>query len=488
MKNKSTYSLFSELCKVIAIHLGLHFPEERWNMLSRNLILAAGEFGFEHQDEFIPWLISTNLNKKQLEILAKYLTISETFFWREQHVFSAITDSVIPELIASKRNREKSIRIWSAGCSSGEEPYSLAIAIHKTIPNIKDWKITILATDINPKSLSKAVTGIYTKWSFRNCPSWLRYNYFHDLGEGNYKIIPEIRDMVTFANLNLTEDIFPSQINTNAMDIIFCRNVLMYFTEEWVNKISENFFHSLNEDGWFVVSSCELSSNVFPNFIPVNYPGAILYHKRHKDLLTSIKPYSHVLVPDNNFNLTTNQSFFEEPVLNSTINDSDTSVYPTIPVKVPENDFTVIPIAESEVIQDKVPVTIYVSEIRLLANKGCLQEALNLCNEGIAGDKLSIGLYSLRASILQELNKHCEAIASLKQAIYLDPNFIIGHFALGNLFIREGKTKNAKMHFKNVINLIGAFVDEDIIPESDGLSVKYIKDIIMANMEKLKKV
>jgi len=109
-----------------------------------------------------------------------------------------------------------------------------------------------------------------------------------------------------------------------------------------------------------------------------------------------------------------------------------------------------------------------------------------LCNEGIAEDKLDIGLYSLRASILQELDRHDDAISSLKQAIYLDPNFIMAHFALGNLFVRQNKSKNARMHFKNVLDLISNLENDDIIPESDGLSVKYIYDIVKVNLENQK--
>jgi chemotaxis protein methyltransferase CheR len=127
-----------------------------------------------------------------------------------------------------------------------------------------------------------------------------------------------------------------------------------------------------------------------------------------------------------------------------------------------------------------------IEKIRLLANGGALTEALTLCNEVIKSDKLSIALYSLRASIFQELEMFSDAIASFKQAIYLDPDFIMGHFALGNLFFRQQKQKHAKMHFNNVLALIKSMKNEDIIPESDGLSVKYISDIIMNNMLKLK--
>ena len=121
--------------------------------------------------------------------------------------------------------------------------------------------------------------------------------------------------------------------------------------------------------------------------------------------------------------------------------------------------------------------------IRLLADQGHLGEALSICNEAIKFYKLSPGLYFLRASILQELDKSSEAIASLKQAIYIDPDYIMGHFALGNLFIRQGNTKNAERYFNNVLDLLSRCKRDDILPESEGLSVNYIRDIILTGLQ-----
>lgn len=469
---------YTRLWEVITARLGLEFPEIRRSSVIRNLASAANEFGFSNPDEFVKWLITNEMNKHEIETLASYLTISETFFWREHNVFSAVTDFILPELINLKKDGDKVIRIWSAGCSSGEEPYSLAIALQKTIPDIKEWDIKILATDINPMALKKAAAGIYTKWSFRNCPSWLRTNYFRDLGNERFEIDPKIKGMVTFRNLNLTEDIFPSFNNdTYSMDIIFCRNVLMYFSDEWVSRISRNLYKSLNRDGWFVVASCELSSYVFPQFKPVNFSDAIIYRKGEKDLnsLTEVKGgRNHIDSVENDEHV-----FLKNPVATSET-DNPYFISDQMPLSVPESSDLIDP--NIELIQVVDPI----SSISKLANKGNLQEALSLCNEGISNDKLDIGLYSLRASIYQELEMFDEAIASLKMTIYLDPNFIMGHFALGNLFIRQNKTRNAKMHFKNVLDLVSKLESDEIILESEGLSVKSIKDIVTGFFENQK--
>lgn len=482
MKTGIIDTKYSDVWKLISARLGLEFPESRHSSVLRNLASASVVFGFKDFNEFIKWLLTVDLKKDEIVELASYLTITETFFWREPNVFSAFIDFIIPELLKLKKDGDRTIRIWSAGCSTGEEPYSLAIALQRCIPDIKDWNIKILATDINPKALKKATTGIYTKWSFRNCPSWLQSGYFRNLGNERYEIVPKIKEMVTFKNLNLTEDVFPSFTNdTHSMDIIFCRNVLMYFTDEWVSRISRNLFKTLNRDGWFVVASCELSSYVFPQFRPVNFHDAILYRKGDNDFNTvDFSPIA--FVPEKN------KSAGDEEMKHFLSTDTGNVNNPFI---IPDHvvDLTMSEmenVTDKGLIADQFMAVDMIFKISRLANKGQLQEALSLCNEGIVKDKLDIGLYYLRASILQELDSHNDAIVSLRQAIYLDPNFIMGHFALGNLFIRQNKMRNARNHFKNVLDLISNLENDDIIPESDGLSVKYIKDIVKVNLENQK--
>jgi len=480
MNRNLTDSELSQVCEVIAARIGLHFPVERWAILGRNLALAARESGFQNMNRFIQWLLSSELNKDQMKILASHLTVSETYFLREPQVFTALTDFVLPELIKSKKKRDRSIRIWSAGCSTGEEPYSLAIALHKTIPEIKDWNISIQATDINSKALDKAATGIYGPWSFRNTPDWLKTRYFYDLGDRRFEIIPEIKNMLTFSCLSLTEDDTFSAIGKNKIDIIFCRNVLMYFTSDWVNKISQNLFQSLSEDGWFVVSSSELSSHVFPMYTPVNFPGAVLYRKTKKEY---IQPFDFSLIEIQEPLKQPFQLLSFVPCIDEDLQQLSSKAIAEAGLQLSSS---VASAKEDHQFQVKTPEDSYADKIfaiRLLANQGYLSEALSLCNKAIASEKLAPGFYFLRASILQEMDKSSEAITSLKQGIYIDPDYVMGHFILGNLFIRQGNAKNAKRYFKNALDLLNGCADDDILPESDGLSSKYIREIIVANMQ-----
>src|SRR5438477_1931588 len=203
-------TLCSQLSEFIAEKMGLHFPSERWGDLKRGLAGAAGEFGFADVAACARWLLSASLTQAQVQTLASHLTVGETYFFREKKTFDVLAESVLPELIGARRNREPRLRIWSAACCTGEEPYSLAMLLHQVIPDLQNWHVTILATDINERFLQKAVTGVYGEWSFRDVPAWIKGRFFQRTREGRYSILPEIRKHVTFAHLNLVEEVYDS--------------------------------------------------------------------------------------------------------------------------------------------------------------------------------------------------------------------------------------------------------------------------------------
>ena len=196
--NISTHQL-SRISELVSALMGLHFPEGRYIDLERGIESASIDFGFDNNiEEFIKWLTSSALTKSHIETLASHLTVGETYFFREKRSFEVLERDILPDLIQSKDGGERRLRIWSAGCSTGEEPYSIAILLNRMIPDLKDWNITILATDINSRVLKKASEGVYTDWSFRDTPPWIKEGYFKKTEEGVYKILPRIRKMVTF--------------------------------------------------------------------------------------------------------------------------------------------------------------------------------------------------------------------------------------------------------------------------------------------------
>jgi chemotaxis protein methyltransferase CheR len=170
----------TRLKDLICASTGLWFSPERWLELDYGFKAAALQLGFEDPDSCARWLLSkAPLSRRETEILATHLAVGETYFFREKRTFNALQKTVLPAVIGANRARgARRLRIWSAGCATGEEVYSIAILLKQTIPDLCDWKITLMGTDINPVFLKSAVKGIYGEWSFRDAPAGMKESYF----------------------------------------------------------------------------------------------------------------------------------------------------------------------------------------------------------------------------------------------------------------------------------------------------------------------
>lgn len=479
-------TLLSQLSEFVTAQMGLYFPRERWRDLERGMGSAAQEFGFKDAESCIPWLVSSPLTKDQIEVLASQLTVGEAYFFREEKSFQILAEHIFPELIRSRRESEQRLRIWSAGCCTGEEPYSIAMLLDRLLPDIKNWRITILATDINPRFLQKASEGVYREWSFRSTPQWIKEKYFTRKKAGHFEILPNLRKMVSFAYLNLAEDAYPSLLNnTNAIDVIFCRNVLMYFTPAHAQKVIQHLYRSLVDGGWLMVSPSEASQVLYAQFVTVNFPDAILYQKPRVGETDAPVPHLTEAIP------------------RSLISDSPTLRFPDSPTrgKVEEHKTAEpqqTPYEEALALYEQGRYAEGAEKLvelfshdpanskaiallaRAYANQGKLAEALEWCEKALTADKLNAGYHYLRATILQEQGAVDEAMTSLKRALYLDRNFVLAHFVLGNLMLRQGKFREAKKHFENALALLPAYRQEETLPESEGVTAGRLSEIIVS--------
>jgi len=481
------------LSESVANQTGLHFPRERWNDLERGIRSAALKFGFPSAEPCAKWLLSAPLTKKGIEILAGELTVGETYFFREKRSFEILSDSILPEMARIRRGAELRLRIWSAGCCTGEEPYSIAILLDRTLPDLQQWNVTILGTDVNPLFLQKASEGVYSEWSFRDSPPWLKKNYFNQVGERHFEIAPRIKQRVTFAYLNLAEDVYPSLTNnTNAMDLIFCRNVLMYFTAEKTKRVVQNFHRSLVDKGWLLVSATEASSELFSPFCPVYFEGASLYRKGGSP--SSIPTMESPVPLDDEAVIVSAPSAFDFMAASG----------PSVPlpqpsVGLPAERAKPTPYEEALALFERGDYAEAAGKLRsdsalsqaaegpallarICANLGELAEARSWAEKALGTDKLNAGLHYLRASILQEQGEAGEASAALKRALYIDPNFVLAHFALGNFALRQENFTEANKHFTNVLGLLADYQSDDVLPQSDGLVVERLRDMVEAAM------
>lgn len=466
-----------QLSEFIAVNMGLNFPPERRDDLQRGLKNAALQFGYEDSAACITGLLAAPPTTARLQVLASQLTTGETYFFRDKPAWTALTENILPELIRSRRDEQR-LRFWSAGCCTGEEPYSLAILLQQLLPDLRDWRVTITATDINPLFLKKAEAGSYGEWSFRDAPPLLKQEYFNRNAEGRHVILPEIRQMVNFSYLNLVDDVYPSlETDTNAMDLILCRNVLMYFTPPQIDKVIANLRHALVDGGWLAVSPSESVRALFPNFINVDFPGAILFKKN------DAPPQAEPLPEDAAALLQSALSDIEAspsdvsqaPLCNQAEDAGKTPAQPYAITAAQElyrqGRYAETANALLAALADHPPEPRLLSMLaRSLANQGDLEDAQAWCERWIASDKMDPAGHYLRALVLCERGDLAPARDSLQHAIYIDPEFVLAHFALGNLERACGKLQKADRHFFTALDLLGAYQTNAVLPESDGLT------------------
>ncbi|TAK42464.1 MAG: tetratricopeptide repeat protein [Betaproteobacteria bacterium] len=484
-------SLIAEFSRFLSGRMGLHFPPERRADLERGLAAAARELGFTDTESCIRSLLASAFARPQLETLASHLTVGETYFFRERPSFECLEAHVLPALVRDRRAGERRLRIWSAGCATGEEPYSIAMALARAIPDLSDWNVSILATDINPRALRKASLGIYGDWSFRDAPAGIRETFFARTKDGRFEIAERIRSMVSFGYLNLAEDGYPSVENaTNAMDIVFCRNVLMYFDPAHGRKALEKLGRSLMNDGWLFVNPVEMPQTALPQLVTVNLPGTIAYRKGAR--LASAEP-ERAAMP---------AWLSGAPVLSQALADVAAAIelpqmapqggQPTVCAPTPYQQAAALyalgryPEAAETLRQalarDPGDAAAMALLARSCANQGDLAEAAKWCKQAVAADKLNSGWHYLLATIVQEQGAAEEAAAALRRALYLDQDYALAHFALGNLFRRQGRRMGSERHYRNALAVLGGCAHEQVLPESEGITAGRLAEIIRASL------
>lgn len=199
--------------------------------------------------------------------IVEALTTNETSFFRDEHPFAALRAHVLPGLIDA-RGPERRMNIWSAACSTGQEPYSIAMLIHESFPELANWQLRILATDLNHEVLEQAVSGRYTAMQVkRGLPAKLLVRYFHPEPNGDWQLNPEIMRMVEFSAMNLNSSPWRS-FPARDIDIVFLRNVMIYFDDGSKREILERVRRVLRRDGYLALGSSETTQHVASSFEP----------------------------------------------------------------------------------------------------------------------------------------------------------------------------------------------------------------------------
>lgn len=260
---------FKELIEFMKLNYGIDLSKKK-NLIEARLNSILVEKGFKSFREYLNYVCS-GTSKQELTILLNKLTTNHTFFMREVQHFNYFKSNILPYLSSSIR--DKDIRIWSAGCSSGEEAYTLAMIMEEYFGEDKLlWDKKILATDISSKMLEKAVTGIYPLEDLEKISDNWKLQFFKKYDNNNYRVSDEIRNQVIFRRFNLMED-FPFK---KKFHVIFCRNVMIYFNQETKDKLIRKFYDMTEKGGYLLIG---LSESLNKEGIQYSYVMPSVYRK-----------------------------------------------------------------------------------------------------------------------------------------------------------------------------------------------------------------
>ncbi len=257
-------------------YCGIYFDNGSKYLLERRLSRRLEQRRLKSFEEYYHFLRYDRKREEELIILIDNLTTNETYFFRESAQLRAFSEEILPELRSGLADR-KVLRIWSAGCSTGEEPYTIAILLLESGDWWRDWQVEILGSDINQRVLHTARKGVYKKSAHRATSPEMLAKYFFCDEKGDYRIIDKVKELVSFSYLNLLDPYKTSLVSN--MDVIFCRNVIIYFDHEAKKKMIESFYQKLRDGGYLLLGHSESLINISTAFILRTLKNDMVYQK-----------------------------------------------------------------------------------------------------------------------------------------------------------------------------------------------------------------
>ncbi|MBY0579961.1 MAG: hypothetical protein K2P57_13080 [Burkholderiales bacterium] len=416
--------LFDEMAQLVARKIGLHIPDEAQERFMRDLREHAARRGHADLEDYLEFLAGTQA-AGEWEEFARAFTSRETFFFRDHGQFDLLRLRLLPELMA--RN-DRTLRLWSAGCASGEEAYSLAMLVDMLLPERSGWNILILGTDIDSEAIARARHGHYGKWSFRMVPPELRQRYFNaesgnrseaQSAAGNQHVLDErIRSMVTFRVSNLVSEAFPAPwTELHDMDLILCRNVFIYFDRQAVSEVASKFAATLREGGYLLTAHTELIGYPVRELEPRLFAEGVAYRKHAAPCPAPIAPLFVPMQP--------------------------------------------APLAAPAQPHGQSPFEKAVAH----ADRGEFDLAEQACREALAADPLAAAPYFLLAQLAEVREDFGRAKECLNKAIYLDPCFVAAYLELAVLYERAEDVRRAGTLRRAALDIVRSMPCDAVIAQ-----------------------
>jgi len=265
---------FRILRDLVQTHCGIYFQNDQQYLFTRRLDSRLKELGLQDYTEYHRHLRYAEDRRLEMERLVELLTTNETYFFREEYQLKAFSEEILPDLIL-RRASHRRLRIWSAGCSTGEEVYTLAMLLLEN-PQLEGWSLEVFGNDISRKVLQTARKGVYGKSAMRVIEPYFLRKYFRKEGD-RYRVVDEVRDIVSFGQLNLLDTDMLELLGP--VSVVFCRNVLIYFDRDARLRVLETFRKKMVEGGYLLLGHSESLVNLSTDFELVTLKNDMVYRK-----------------------------------------------------------------------------------------------------------------------------------------------------------------------------------------------------------------
>ena len=425
---------------LLAQSAGLVFEDSRRSSLAYSVAERLRATGADSVADYLERVEVAG--STELQDLIDEVTIQETHFFRNPPQVRALRQHVLPELLRAASSRGRRVRIWSAGCSTGDEPYTLAMILRELLPSTAGWDIRIIATDISVGALAVAQAATYGSRAVQLATPGQLARFFTPAGDGRYQVRPEVRELVKFLHHNLVAEPPPS----DGLDLVLCRNVTIYFSRETTRALVGRLHTSLRDGGYLFLGHSETLWQLSEDFRLVAFgPGesaAFVYRR-----LDTTDP---ALPPE------------RRPELRPGRRTERRTVRP---------DHR----AAQELPEPAAP-------IRAALAQGQYEDAARLARSAAAVDPLRADLHYLLGRALTELSRDAEALPALRRAVYLSPDSGLAHFLLAGALARDGDRTAAAREYWAAAQTLGRDPAEASAPELGGRSVKELA-LLCAQLE-----
>jgi chemotaxis protein methyltransferase CheR len=441
---------------------GLAYYADKDAALARAVSGRLAGLGLTQVDAYLERLESAG-GEAEWQALIDEITIGETHFFRYAAQFEALRDLILPDCLA-RRRADRSLRIWSAGCASGPEPYSVALLLDDAFgPMLTGWDVEILGTDINRRDLARAERGEYSAWDLRDLPEDKRARWFSRDGK-TWLLHERHRRRVSFSHQNLLGGGLDfARAKAGVFDVVLCRNVMIYFDQETSRRLLAALHTALADGGWLIVGHAEPHFEIANLFQPCSAPGTTLYRKQGGEALRPSAP---------------TPAAWPAPEI----------AWPPAPEPPP----IVLPpppplpaAARREPAPGPDAPTDRLAEVRRVANAGDWPRAEDLCRDRLAQDPLDAEAHYLLALVLGQRGDAQGSEASLKRAVYLDRHFALAHYHLGLAAAARGDRCGALRALRNAREAARPLPREVALRAGDGLSAAELGGLVAMQLAAL---